>query len=236
MSGAHQAVCPRRGLGRPVLAGVVTIAATAAVIGAFCIAGHVAGVPFGEFSKEPVDALSAPRYTGWFAHLVVLVWQVAATAALVGALVLRRAGQREAALFLFAGGVLTGLMVVDDFFLLHEAVYPKLGIPEEVVYGLYAAGAATFAWRFRRRLGGDVVLLVAAYGFWGASVGLDIVYSLGGPLALLPEDGTKAMGTALWSVLMVRLALAEISAVLPGRQGGHRPGGVPLTGSPVGGP
>ncbi|MHA6796006.1 hypothetical protein ACVGVM_21195 [Pseudonocardia bannensis] len=232
MSGAHHTV--RRGPGRAVLAAVGTVAATAAVIGVFYGAGRVAGVPFEVFSKEPVDVLSAPRYTGWFAHLVVLVWQVAATAALVGALVLRRGGHREAAMFLGSGGVLTGVMVVDDFFLLHEAVYPKLGVPEEAVYVLYAMGAAAFVWRFRGRLGSDVVLLVAAYAFWGVSVGLDVLYSFGGPLALLPEDGTKATGTALWAVLMVRLTLAELDAVLQGRRGAtHPPAGREVVGRDV---
>lgn len=213
-AGSHRAPGPRTGTVAVVATGVVTLAVWAAA--------RAFGVPFADLSREPVTTLHGPRYTGWYAHLVIFVWMLPAGGALVGALVLHRVGRLPGARFLLLGGVLTAAMVADDLFLLHEAVYPKLGLPAEVVYLGYATATALYAWRFRDRMGRDVLLLGAAYAMWAVSIGFDVVLDEAAPLVL--EDSAKASGTVLWALFLVRRTAGElVGALRPGAAASPHP-------------
>lgn len=188
----------------------LAVVATSVVTLAVWAAARAFDVPFADLSREPVTTLHGPRYAGWYAHSVIFVWMVPAGGALVGALALHRLGRRLGARFLLLGGVLTVAMVADDLFLLHEAVYPKLGLPAEVVYLGYGTATALYAWRFRDRMGRDLLLLVAAYAMWSVSIGFDVLLDEAAPLVL--EDSAKASGTVLWSLFLLRRAADELVA------------------------
>lgn len=221
---AHPRPRSRRLRGTLVVGGLTVLAALA-VIGIFVLAASRLGIEFKVFSKEPVETFGGQRYTGYFAHVVVLVWQVSATAALLAGVTLRLAGHRAVSTMLLAGGALSALMVVDDFFLLHEYIYPRVGIHEEMVYVAYGLLTAAFAWAFRRRLGSDLLLLGGAYACWAASVTFDFVQETWGIHLHLGEDGVKAIGTALWSAFMIRIALRALLDAIRSADGASDAGG-----------
>lgn len=186
------------------------------VIAAFVAAARVLDRSFRYFSKEPAETLEAAPYVGWFAHGTSLVWAAGAVCALLAGFVLwRAADRREPARFLLAGGLLTAVMVADDFFLLHDGVYAKAGIPEELVYALYGLAAVAVAWRWREEvLRAEALLFAAAVVAWGASVGSDFVQETTGRHLHVWEDGAKFVGVLLWSAFFVRTSAGALAAAV----------------------
>ena len=199
-------------LGRTLLLAIGTIAVSVAVVAAVHFAAVWRGATFEDFSKDPTQTLDGPLYVGWFHYVVILAWSVPATAALLGASLLRRAGRTTGFRFLLVGGLLTAAMGLDDAFLLHDHVYQSLGVPQDTVFVLYGIATAAFGWWFRRRLRVDLLLVVAAFACWGVSIALDVLLDLNAPYVV--EDGAKAVGVALWALLLVKHTVAELGAVL----------------------
>jgi len=192
---------------------VVTLLGTALVIGAFLELGAVVGAPFEQFSRDAADALDGPFYTAWFSEFFTLVWSLAAALALFGAAVLRRAGDVAGFRLLGVAGVITAAMALDDLFLLHDAVYPAVGISDKVVYAIYFIAIGAYAVSFRRRLGPSLLLVAAALAMWLVSAGVDATVGGAGSSFVL-EDGVKAAGVALWAVMLARLTWAEVDAAM----------------------
>lgn len=191
-------------------AGLLTLGVAGAVTLGFYGFAKLHGRSFGDLSRDPVTVLGGVYYTGYYSNLVVLAWSVAAISSVFAGLVLGRAGYREAARCLLAGGALSSVMLLDDFFLLHEEVYRHAGVPEFVVYLAYTAGMLGFALRYRHRLGAGMLLVFGTLSCWGISTVIDLINK--GPFVL--EDGAKAAGVALWSLLMIRHAAGELLRVI----------------------
>lgn len=205
---------PRR---QVVLAGAVLLVVVV-VLAVFAGLSAFSGYEFRYFSKEPAESLSGEAYVGWLAHLTVLTWAGAAATSLFAGFLLRVGGSAASATFLLALGSFTALLVLDDFFLLHESVYPRLGVPEEGVYITYGVLVLVLARRFTARLRGHAVLLaVVAPLFWGTSVGFDFVQETWGVSLHLLEDGAKTVGVAMWSVFLVDAAAHEVLFAMGGR-------------------
>lgn len=199
-------------LGRTLWLAIGTIAVSVAVVAAVHFAAVWRGATFEDFSKDPTQTLDGPLYVGWFHYVVILAWSVPATAALLGAYLLRWAGRTTGFRFLLVGGLLTAAMGLDDAFLLHDHVYQYLGVPKDAVFVMYGIATAAFAWWFRRRLRVDLLLVVGAFACWGVSVALDVLLDVNAPYVV--EDGAKAVGVALWALLLVKHTVAELGAVL----------------------
>jgi hypothetical protein len=190
----------RRSLG-PLLA--ATLAALA-VIAVVVLAADALDKPLGLFTREPSESLGAPWYTGFLAHIGVLVWWAGAVIALAGAALLRRrVGLRQAA-FLATLGLITAVLAVDDLLRLHEGFLPSVfGIPKPITYAVYVLAAVGWL------VGGRAIvvrtewwILVAAGLLLAASIAIDLFVV--GPPPHLFEDGTKFLGTALWTLYVAR--------------------------------
>jgi len=187
----------------------VTVMAVAAVVALTAAAAAFLEVPFGFLSKEPAESLNAPRYVGYFAYLVVLVWAVGATSGVLTGAVMARSGPRWLSWFYLAAGLFTGMLLLDDFFMVHENLY-RIGLPEEVLYAFYGLFAVVFLWRFRSAIAErDGILLVALAGAFLALSGAVDFVGTGTRHAL--EDGAKAAGASIWVVFIVRSAYADLT-------------------------
>lgn len=189
----------------------LVVVAVAALIGVFLLLGAYTGRPFSYFAKEPAEIFVAPKYVGAFAHTLVLMWAAAASAALLAGTHHLLSGNRRVAAFHLSAGGLSLILLADDFFMLHESLYLRLGMSQEVVYAIYVVLAGAFVLGFwgdllARRL---VPLIGVAGVFFAVSVGLDIVVPVPETVHVL-EDGTKAFGVALWSAAIVLAAFADL--------------------------
>ena len=172
------------------------------------------GIPFWELSEDPASSLGGPYFTGFYANTMILVWQIGALPALFAGIVAWFVARwRSEAKMLLAGGAIGAVMGLDDFFMLHEQAQ-VLGAPGFLLPGVYFAAVVVFCWLYRRRLGWWLLLALGALGGWGASALVDNL-ALGLPLFF--EDGTKAIGAAFWSTLLVKLAYRAMTQMVARR-------------------
>ena len=165
------------------LAGVLLVAATA-------LASRVLDAPVAAFTRDVQDLAGIPWYSGAVSTLTVMTWTAVATLALLAAGVVST-DRRRAALF----AVLAVALAVDDAFLVHEAVGPENGVPQELFLGGYAVLAAVLVVSFLRtpRTGSTVAFLLGL-----AWLGLSAVADTVLHHRFLLKDGSKLLGALTW--------------------------------------
>ncbi|MCU0621420.1 MAG: hypothetical protein MUC69_07960 [Gemmatimonadales bacterium] len=174
--------------------------AAAVGIGAVVLLHLWRDIPYGYLTRDPSATMGAAPYLGVLSQVGLMLWASAATLALAhraslpptpSHLQLRR--------FLLHSALLTAALAIDDAFLLHEQVLPRLGVPEPAVMlawvGLVAGWLAGHARTIRRT---DVALLLLALAAFACSAGLDQVVDLHEDLGQLLEEGAKFVGIAAW--------------------------------------
>ena len=137
-------------------------------------------------------------------NLGVLAFGVAAVAAGLTATVVTG---RERGMFASVA-VVTSLMMLDDLYLLHDAVYPKVGIPETAVQVAYLLAIGAIVLRYRAELGPVGLLGVGlTLGFWALSIGMDSFFNNHAlNVEQLVEDGAKFVGIVVWAALWAGLS------------------------------
>ncbi|WP_300016770.1 hypothetical protein [Pseudonocardia sp.] len=213
---AHEVASRRpRGELRFIVVGAVLVVFGVALVTALgFLAAQRLDIDFSVLSRDPASVVGAPPYTGWFANITILVWLVPAAVGLFAAMVMRRAGVHAAARMFLVVGLISTVMVGDDFFQGHEILKYNLGVPGPAVFVVYTLAALGWLWWFRDRLGAHVLTGLAAMGWWGVSAVVDTLLDENAPYVL--EDGAKLAGVAMWAFLVVRVALVEIAGLLPG--------------------
>ena len=148
---------------------------------------------------DPVATGGLPWYTGLISQLGAVVWCIAACAAAFGAAVSHLEGRVGAFWFLLGATGVGTLMLVDDLFLLHSNVLPRLlGMSKTMVLATYALLILLWLARSLSEIARTRVhLLVATGGALGMSVVAD---QLG--LALWMEDGPKMLGILAWATYL----------------------------------
>lgn len=162
----------------------------------------------GDLMRDPASTRGGPLHIGLVSNLGVLVWFSAASVCLFTAAVLEARGGRAAAFF-FVSGLLTVILTLDDFLMLHEFIGWALSIPETAIvagYSLLTLAWLTIFWRTIRQT--DHLLLVMALGLFALSLLPDVpqvrtLYSSERLMRLL-EDGGKLLGIVTWSAYLVQ--------------------------------
>lgn len=188
------------------------------LLAAISLAHHLGFSTVERLMRDPAATTGASLSLGAASHLGILASAVAAGICLFTWAVLRR-GYEAADPILFLGwaGVLTGVLCLDDLYMVHERIAPRyLGVSEGVVYAAYAAAGISLLVRFRVTvLRGEAVLLVGAGAALATAVLLDLLPTRGllFPGAsgdVLAEDGAKLLGLFLWATYLIRIAGSTI--------------------------
>jgi len=182
---------------RPMIAIVLTVSAF--LIGIILVLHFWKGIPIGKLTRDPTAIMGAPFYIGLFSQIGIFFWSAAAAICMFSAKVIsNRPNSFRLKRFLFISGLLTLLLGLDDIFLLHESVFPYLGIHEKVVYATYAGLVLFYLIRFYPTiLNTKYIFLVMALVFFALSVIFDKT-SIPGIDPYLLEDGAKMFGIVSW--------------------------------------
>ncbi len=180
------------------------------------IASQVMGVEIERFTRDPAAISYTHPLLGVVSNLGVLCWCGATTCCLLTwrAVAQRPTRRPNPGFFLYAGS-LTGVLLLDYLFMVHDRLAPSyLHINEKVFYLLYALLAVIFLWRYRRTimLHTPVILLVSALACLGLSVGVDMLQPEQQSMHYILEDGFKFLGITGWASYFIltcwrRLAL-----------------------------
>ena len=187
-------------------------------LGALAIAALVSvyrNVPIAFVLRDPLATLQAHPLTGVLSNVGVLVWCAgAAICFLTHTLLREQEGKEEMQAFLLWSGLITSMLLLDDFFQFHDGLIPMyLGKGEDPVYLGYALITAWYLVRFRRViLASTWGVLFTALTFFALSLAVDALQdSWSSPWRILFEDGFKLLGIVSWSSYLIRTCVRAIA-------------------------
>ncbi|MHC0064191.1 hypothetical protein ACWATR_15035 [Nostoc sp. UIC 10890] len=171
-------------------------------------------VPTAYFTRDPSAIVNAPFYLGFFSNIGILFWCSSASICLFSYILLKKdiRAKEYSSFFLFSG-ILTSLLLFDDFFLIHEIVFPNyLHLNEKIVYAGYIALILMFFVKFKTILKkSEFLILLSAFIFFGLSIVCDNIFP-NMPVAI--EDTFKLVGITTWFTYFVRICLQRVSRLL----------------------
>lgn len=193
-------------------------------LGIVVVARVITGIAIADFTVDPLIVVGgAPVYTGVLSTIGGLIWSGTFAVCIFSHAVMRNAANRDAnAPFLLAGACITLILMVDDVFLFHEIISPRyFGIPQQVIYAVYAVIVLWFLITFRATiLRTDFLLLTLALAGFGLSLLFDLTAGVNPyPAQFLFEDGAKIFGLVSWAAYFVLLSARHVMA------GRHESGG-----------
>lgn len=169
------------------------------------------GIPVGKLVRDPVTVANVPVYYGFLSQLGIFIWASTAAVCLFSYKVISASLQdSELTRFFLIAGCLTLLLGFDDAFLLHDEVFPRLGVEEHLVFVGYALFVGYFLARFFPMIWRtDFALLAMALIFFSFSIVVD-AFELESTAGRLMEDGAKLVGMMSW---LAYFAVTGFSAV-----------------------
>jgi hypothetical protein len=186
---------------------VIAVVFGCLAIAMVALASWFLGEPAAVFTREPQEVLKGPLYVGSFSNLGGIVWfGAAAIMSFAGSL---KPLDRGA---LILAALLTWAMGLDDVFMLHDRVYPKLYLNERIVSAAYFVVVGVIILRYYRQLAySTLVGMAIAVICWVLSAVLDHFFNQIGQLA---EDGIKFVGIAVWAAAWTRQAYDDLTRLV----------------------
>lgn len=176
-----------------------------------------------ELVGDVADIGEIPFYSGAISQLGLLLWSSATTLCFFTFFALRKKNgiSKQTLNLLLSSGLLTGYLMLDDTYMLHDEFFPvylKI-VPEQVV--LIILGLSMLAFLFFNRneiLQGDYGLILLAYLFFGISIAFDSIprnlysniYFLE-KIEHLIEDGSKFTAIVTWVTYYARYSYQHLS-------------------------
>ncbi|WP_052141092.1 hypothetical protein [Pseudoalteromonas piratica] len=190
-----------------VIIGFITVI----LMGFVVMAKSLTGIPLSQFVRDPNSIANAPFYNGFYSQLGLFVWFASAALCFFLANALSGATAKIKLKTFFISSACISLMLgLDDAFLLHEDVFPSLGVSEAMVMMLYGLSiliylTCYFKFIFTTRF----LILGCAFFFFALSVGYDMIlpdkyhsYAI--------EDSAKMAGILAWFYYFYTLGLSYI--------------------------
>lgn len=144
-------------------------------------------------------------YFGFVSNLGIFLWVATAAICLFAAtIILQWDNAKELLKFAVTAGLLSAWLAMDDAFLLHEIVFPKVGIPQFFVLAVYVLLAASYviaSWRVI--LSSEYWILGLGVGAVAISLGIDQFFHSLEPMIVIIEDSAKFFGLFSWFVFHV---------------------------------
>ena len=166
--------------------------------------------PFVEPKWMFLDTLAAAEYApdcchvyyGLVSNMGLLLWTGTAAVLLLMGLVFLSVDKTDPfTRFALTGGLFTAWIAIDDMFLVHEKVFPALGVPQTLVIVSYVVLAGLYvlaSWRYIFRQQYWILALGAVA--LGSSIFVDLVFHSLDAYLVYIEDSAKFIGIVSWSI------------------------------------
>jgi hypothetical protein len=195
----------RRGL----RVGSLIVLMTGAILVVLYLATRLAGISFTDLSRDAAATLDGPWYTGALSNSAVAVLLVGAGIAIFSAGLLPSLESKSRKGLLVALALVVIVVAADDLFMLHEDVFPLVGVGSVMSFALYGVALLAVLWIWRRVIveSTDWIFLALGALAMGFSVFIDVV--LEERLFTLPisgeliEDPAKILGMVFMSYYLV---------------------------------
>lgn len=196
---------------------VALIVLSAAVFGAVWAIGSRFDIPLNTFTRDAATANGGAFYGGYLSNFGMVLWAAATTACLFSGLLLHISQRSRSSAFLIASGLLTLLVFVDDFFLIHDGLAPvTIHHGDKPLFLLYAVCGVIWMMRYRTRIREtDFPILLLSIALFVTAVVFDIeVFHIAGDIHYVFEDGLKLLGIAAWTGYLLPISWREMRQAL----------------------
>jgi len=189
-------------------------AVAALVLGTLALAlavriANFEAIPISRLLRDPNAIADQLWYNGLIESAGILTMAATTGILLFAASVVRSPSR----MFLAGAGLLTGVMVLDDSYMLHEQRW-FVGIPEHAAFAAYAITLAGLLFRERQRLGRTPILILGvSLGFLGLAAVAD--FKGGGWVNPFPkgtEDMAEFMAFQFWAAYFISTARLTVAA------------------------
>lgn len=200
----------------PLILQILSYLLSLFILAAIALSSVYMDIPIYKFMRDPSSITNVSPFIGIISNFGVLLWCTSAAICLFSWIILsHRSYETEFSKFILCSGLMTVLLLIDDFFRLHEYIFPKfLGLPEKIVIMGYGTLILFGLIKFRKCiLKTEFLILLAAIGFFGLSLIVDLfqndIEQLVGQWRILFEDGFKLLGIVSWLGYFLRSCYIE---------------------------
>lgn len=191
------------------------LAALTALLAAVPLASRATGEPVANFTRDIFSTAQVPLYTGIVSNVGIFMWGLTAALCLFAVYARVEPGRPgELRRWLLATAVISSMLMLDDYFMLHEWVVPRLtGLDEKVGMGVYVVVFALYLAAFHRAIrAAGPGLFVVAFALLGASAGMDLIEPEDAAgWRYLVEEGFKLLGIGAWLGFFAEVARRAVS-------------------------
>lgn len=182
-------------------------------IAAYC---RWSGAPVSAFTRDIAAIADINPLNGLVSSIGITLWAAATAVAGFGAW-MSRSGSVPSKQCLGAIAGLSGILLLDDLFMVHEVFFGQvLGVSEIFPFGLYGLLALLWLGYWYRQILelplAPLWLSALAFGISFATDALDAAALLGSDYGYLVEDGAKFIGIVNWVVFVGLSARYALSA------------------------
>lgn len=173
------------------------------------------GNPIWKLAKDPAQVMEFPPYIGLLSNWDALLWMATATICLFASLVIKNnQASFRTYRFIFISGILSFVLAIDDIFLLHDLVLPRLlDMPEFLFYFIYVLTLGMYILFFWRDISKyEYLLFIIAFILFGLSRGFFLPRVLRG--FETTNDMLKYFGIVFWLVFFYRASMQEIIGLM----------------------
>jgi hypothetical protein len=192
---------------------VIGILASLGGAGFTVLIAKLTGNPIWMLAKDPAEIRRFPPYFGMLSNWGVILWTATAVICLFSAVLLKQQKAPHATRrFLVASGLFSLLLGIDDLYMFHERLLPRMfHMPEIFFYLLYfLAIVAYLAYFMPQILKCDYLLFLVALLFFIFSR-INIPYF---DRFMTTGDMLKYFGIVFWLAFFYRTAMHEVSGLL----------------------
>jgi hypothetical protein len=178
------------------------------------------------FTRDISAIGNLPFFAGLVSQLGGLLWAATLAVCIFAFFIIGKQDQNAGASrrFLLQAGILTLVLMLDDFFLFHEDIGPDyLNVSEKVIVLTYLVLCALFLiLNYREILASEYLILGLALGMFAVSIFLDAAdlddYERYGSFfseqfQIFLEDGFKSVGVVTWLAYFARYGYQKITGL-----------------------
>ena len=185
-------------------------------VGLTVLVANLTNNPIWKLSKDPAEVENFSLYIGMLSNWGVILWTTAAAICIFSAILLKQQKAPDATFrFIIVSGGFSLLLGIDDLYLLHDRLFPKLfHIPEVFFYILYIfAFLAYLVYFLPQILKYEYLLFGVALLFFILSRQVFVILPFFDQF-MITGDMLKYFGIVFWLAFFYRTALHEVSVLL----------------------
>lgn len=186
------------------------------------LVAYITHTPIWKLAKDPSQVINYPPYIGMLSNWGVLLWMATAVICIFSAILLKKhLADVLTVRFIGVSGILSLFLAVDDLFLFHDRVLPRmLHLPERIFYILYILALLSYlAYFFQKIMQYDYLLIGSALFLFGISRRMFIAIPFFDQFRTT-GDILKYFGIVFWLVFFYRTSAREITGLIHPKETG----------------